>query len=442
MKPQNSLVIVPAACLLAVGALSPVANAQMFINEIFFDPGGNATDSRDEFIEIRGEAGASLDDHYLIFLENELDILGQGDAGVIENIFDLNGQSLGSNGFLALRQKFNRYDATQVNPDATHLVNDGPNRPGSFPGAFPGYGNDADGAEGSSIGASDLPSAGSSQTTGALENSGFTAMLIRNDSGEAPELGFNLDEGNDGLDVPTGREGWTILDSVGVFGEISETEFGRLYGMVNYGVVDDFFPPDFVPNVPEGSAYQLVEYEIEYMARWGNSTGHDASDWHVSNLTDNSGTGSSGAGGSSGPLDLRQAGDPHPSDPGEDNPAPQPSIIETNQGVPYGTKLLTNVGGPNYLTGDYNDDGVVNAADYTVWRDTQGMNVGTQTNHPLADHNHDFDVDADDYAIWAGVYGSPNADAAPAVSTPEPGAVVLLMIGVASLGAGATRRIG
>ena len=188
------------------------AEAQMYINEIFFDPGGSANDFRDEFIELRGNPGASLANHYLIFLENELDEFGQGDAGVIDNIFDLgiadnrSAASFGSNGFLAMRQKFNRYSGAQVSPLATQLVNEGPNLAGSFPG----YGNNDN--EGSTIGASDLTSTGNLPVTGATENGGFTAMLIRNDSGLAPVLGDDLDVGNDGLDLGTGQAGWTILD--------------------------------------------------------------------------------------------------------------------------------------------------------------------------------------------------------------------------------------
>lgn len=411
------------------GLSSPV-DAQMYLNELFFDPGGDASDLRDEFIEIRGVPNTPLTDHYLLIIENELDRFGDGDAGVIDNLFDLGDFSLGSNGFLALKQKFNRYTGDQLNPLATQLTNEGPNKPGP---ALPGFGNNAPGAEGSTIGASDLVSVSSTVSTGALENSGFTAMLIRNDSGDAPELGFDLDEGNDGLDVVTGREGWTILDSVGVFGELGETEFGRLYGAVNFGVVDDFFEPDFRPNIPEGSVFELVEYEIEYIGRWGNSTGQRVADWHVSNLTDNPNSGSTGVNGNDGPLDLRQSGDPHPSNPNPENAPSQPPLIESNKGTPYGTRLLTNIGGPNYITGDYNGDGLVNAADYTVWRDTSGT-IGSNSDQPAADANHDFLVDQTDYDSWSMRYGSPNATFPSSGSAvPEPGTLMLFVTATLAL---------
>lgn len=412
-----------------VWLLAASAPGQTYLNEIFFDPGGDASDIRDEFIELRGAPNDSLADHYLLIIENELDAFGVGDAGVIDNLFDLGAHSLGSNGFLALKQKFNRYDASQINPLATQLANEGPNKPGP---ALPGFGNGAPGAEGSTIGASDRPSNSSTVSTGALENSGFTAMLIRNDSGDAPELGLDLDEGNDGLDLETGQAGWTILDSVGVFGELGETEFGRLYGAVNFGVVDDFFEPGFRPNIPEDAVFDLVGYEIEYIARWGNSTGQRVEDWHVSNLTDNPNSGSTGVNGNEGPLDLRQSGDPHPSNTDRSTPPSQPPVIESSKNVPYGTRLLTNVGGPNYITGDFNNDGVVDAADYTVWRDTDGQ-TGTDDTQPAADANHDFVADAADYGIWQARYGSPDGEYPSAGSSvPEPSALALLALATAA----------
>jgi hypothetical protein len=421
----------------AVAALqASTASAQVFINEIFFNPGGGSTDVRDEFVEIRGSAGASLANHFLLIVENERDSVGVGGAGEVDNIFNLGAFNLGSNGFLSLRQKFNRYAASQLVSGGTNLVNEGPNKPGTGPGAFPGFGNTA--GEGSTIGASDLDQGVDAPTTGAIENSGFTAMLIRNDSGAAPLLGEDLDLGNDGLDVPTGRAGWTILDSVGVLAEVDETENGRLYGRVNFGVNDTVFgfPPGWQPNVEPGAAFALVDYEVEYIGRWGNSTGFGTGDWHVSNLTDNAGSGSSGVGGNVGPHDLRQSGDPHPTNDNNPNtPAPQPALVETNRGVRYGTPLLRTIGGPNFITGDYTGDGVVNAADYTAWRDTIGA-TGSETAEASADGNRDFVVNQADYNVWVASYGTPGAGPSTSTAVPEPAAALLLVLGAV----GAPRR--
>ncbi len=50
---------------------------------------------------------------------------------------------------------------------------------------------------------------------------------------------------------------------------------------------------------------------------------------------------------------------------------------------------------PNPLTGDYNFNGIVDAADYTVWRNTLGA-----TNDLRADGDGDGTVDEDDYGVW------------------------------------------
>ena len=88
-----------------------------------------------------------------------------------------------------------------------------------------------------------------------------------------------------------GRPGWSILDSVGIFAEPEETETGRLYGQVNYARFDQFIDPNFVPAIEPGTDFQKIPFEIEYMGRWGNSTGHDVGDWHISNFTDKVGLG-------------------------------------------------------------------------------------------------------------------------------------------------------
>jgi hypothetical protein len=100
---------------------------------------------------------------------------------------------------------------------------------------------------------------------------------------------------------------------------------------------------------------------------------------------------------------------------------------------------FTEVGGDalvtglvNYVTGlagDYNGDGVVDAADYTVWRDTTGS-----TGPGLAaDGNGDMTVDAADYAIWRANFGTSQAASSSlaAAAVPEPTAAWLLLVSIA-----------
>jgi hypothetical protein len=82
------------------------------------------------------------------------------------------------------------------------------------------------------------------------------------------------------------------------------------------------------------------------------------------------------------------------------------------------------------LPGDFNNDNLVNAADYTVWRDNQGS-----TSSLAADASGNGKVDQADYNIWSANYGS----SAAATAVPEPTAVLMALLGVAGF-TGARRR--
>ncbi|HEY4233330.1 MAG TPA: endo-1,4-beta-xylanase [Lacipirellulaceae bacterium] len=100
-------------------------------------------------------------------------------------------------------------------------------------------------------------------------------------------------------------------------------------------------------------------------------------------------------------------------------------------GVYKGTLSLVK-GTTNYALnlnlgpGDYNFDGVVNAADYTVWRDTLGSMTDLR-----ADGDGDGMVDSGDYNFWAGKFGTVYvAGGAGAVAAvPEPNTLALLTSG-------------
>jgi hypothetical protein len=61
-----------------------------------------------------------------------------------------------------------------------------------------------------------------------------------------------------------------------------------------------------------------------------------------------------------------------------------------------------NPGGPALL-GDYNMDGRVNAADYVLWRNTEGDTVAP---YGGADGNGNGMIDAGDYQVWRDNYGN------------------------------------
>ncbi len=423
--------------LLIVAICAVPAQAGLYINEIFFDPGGAGLDTRDEFVELRGTPDMPLDNCYLIFVENEGQIGYTGDAGKIENIFTLGDDpdttgadplSVGSNGFLTIRQKGNLYSAPPAG--TTDLVNTG---------SGAGYGSGA----GSTVRHSDLGD------EGVTENSGSTIMLIRNNggAGTVPTLGFDLDDGNDGLDHPDGRDGWEIVDAIGVFSESREAGWGRLYAPVNFGPeiegqplspslggVYDLEAGGFVfqPRIEPDAAYVGLGYEIEYLARWGDSVGQSPSDWHASNITDNPMSGSTGV------PDFRQSGGLHDSTESD-------ARVETNQGVPYGTAVLT-LGESNlfYLDGDFDLDGDVDENDYLIWKAGYGYGTGLV---PLSDDtalrtdgdtNGDWVVDAADYTRWRDNLGATigsGSGLSHVNPVPEPSAAVLLLLACCALAA-------
>jgi gluconolactonase len=82
-------------------------------------------------------------------------------------------------------------------------------------------------------------------------------------------------------------------------------------------------------------------------------------------------------------------------------------------------------------TGDYNGNGVVDAADYVVWRDT----VGSTTNF-AADGTGDHVIDQADYDWWVGKFaaaGSASGSTGRQNAIPEPGTFALAAIALLSL---------
>ncbi|WP_197531283.1 hypothetical protein [Posidoniimonas corsicana] len=77
------------------------------------------------------------------------------------------------------------------------------------------------------------------------------------------------------------------------------------------------------------------------------------------------------------------------------------------------------------LAGDFNEDNVVDAADYTVWRD----NVGAAS---LPNDNGLGVVGQAHYELWRSQYGSTQSGPSAAASAPEPAAVVLMLAAAAA----------
>jgi phospholipase/lecithinase/hemolysin len=91
------------------------------------------------------------------------------------------------------------------------------------------------------------------------------------------------------------------------------------------------------------------------------------------------------------------------------------------------------------LAGDYNDDGVVDAADYTVWRDAFGqMGAGL-----AADGDANGAVNGADYSLWKENFGAVSASGSRASGVtlvPEPATLVLVALAAVVIAAGSDKR--
>jgi hypothetical protein len=74
--------------------------------------------------------------------------------------------------------------------------------------------------------------------------------------------------------------------------------------------------------------------------------------------------------------------------------------------------------------GDYNNDGIVDAADYNVWRDSLGMTSAGLA----ADGNNDGKVDQEDYLVWKNHFGQGAGSDAGSIAVPEPGGLALALV--------------
>jgi hypothetical protein len=88
------------------------------------------------------------------------------------------------------------------------------------------------------------------------------------------------------------------------------------------------------------------------------------------------------------------------------------------------------------VAGDYNGNGIVDAADYTMWRDTLGQSVAVGS---AADGDGSGTIDEGDYTLWRNRFGlTSGAGSISGGAVPEPSSAVLLLI---ALVLGTSRRL-
>jgi hypothetical protein len=94
---------------------------------------------------------------------------------------------------------------------------------------------------------------------------------------------------------------------------------------------------------------------------------------------------------------------------------------------------------PPMPTGDYNGNGTIDAADYVLWRDTDGQNVAVGSG---ADGDGDGTIDAGDYDFWRARFGNAvpgSGFGAGSIAVPEPTAAILLTAALCWLALGRRR---
>jgi hypothetical protein len=99
------------------------------------------------------------------------------------------------------------------------------------------------------------------------------------------------------------------------------------------------------------------------------------------------------------------------------------------------TVYIDNVRFGTAVPGDYNADGVVDAADYTVWRDTLGSTTEFVANGDNTGTSHAL-IDQADYAFWKSRFGATSGAGAGSLSgaaVPEPPTALLLLSAAAVL---------
>lgn len=109
-------------------------------------------------------------------------------------------------------------------------------------------------------------------------------------------------------------------------------------------------------------------------------------------------------------------------------------FVGSNGGDGYLNSLKLVATDAPVTVGDFNGDGLVNAADYTVWRDNLN---GSESVLGGAGDGSGI-VDAGDYTLWKGNYGGGGASSATAI--PEPASTLMLIVALGGCGFAAPRR--
>ena len=94
--------------------------------------------------------------------------------------------------------------------------------------------------------------------------------------------------------------------------------------------------------------------------------------------------------------------------------------------VSWRPTLVVDYISPSIPTGDYNGNGVVDAADYAVWRKT--LSSAANPAGSGADGNQNSLIDASDYIFWRARYGNPVSGLGTGAVIAEPATIALFLL--------------
>ena len=111
-------------------------------------------------------------------------------------------------------------------------------------------------------------------------------------------------------------------------------------------------------------------------------------------------------------------------------------------GLGWNLSQLYSAGNVSIFAGDYNGNGVVDAADYTIWRDTLGSPTDLRANGDNSGTSAGK-IDQADYNVWKANFGAGNGNGSgnsANAAVPEPAALLLFVVGMSVMILGVQRR--
>lgn len=120
------------------------------------------------------------------------------------------------------------------------------------------------------------------------------------------------------------------------------------------------------------------------------------------------------------------------------NPYPAGRSFEDGVGVGNYDRNFALIGPVVPLEGDFNNDGMVNLADYTVWRDNLGGDAAVLNGNGSGNAT----VVVEDYSLWKANFGTSSGGGGPLAATNVPEPRAALLFGIVAAGLAALRRRG